>query len=234
MAHQKQSPIAIIGMSCRLPAGSNGPAAFWSALLQGKSGWSRVPDDRYNEEAFNVPGSHSRGVVQHHGGHFLDQDIRKFDAAFFGITPSEAKAMDPQQRLQLESAYEAFEGAGINTDKVRGSNTAVYTAIFSRDYDRIMFKDTNDMALYHMTGVGDAILANRISYVFDLKGPSVTLDTGCSGSLVALHQACQSLRTGESDMALVGGANLILGPDTMIPLSMAKLGTHLGFLESIS
>ena len=191
-------------------------------LLQGESGWSKVPDDRYNEEAFNKHGSRSRGTIQHHGGHFLDQDIRTFDAAFFGITPSEAKAMDPQQRLQLESAYEALEGAGINTNKIRGSNTAVYTAIFSRDYDRIMFKDTNDMAMYHMSGVGDAILANRISYVFDLKGPSVTLDTGCSGGLVALHQACQSLRTGESDMALAGGANLILSPDTMMPLSMAK------------
>ena len=191
-------------------------------LLQGKSGWSPVPGDRFNEEAFRKTGIQSRGTIQHHGGHFLDQDIRKFDAGFFGITPSEAKAIDPQQRLQLESTYEALEGAGISLTRCKGSNTAVYMAMFSRDYDRIMFKDISDMAKYHMTGVGDAILANRVSYVFDLRGPSVTLDTGCSGSLVALHQACQSLRTKETNMALVGGSNLILSPDAMIPLSMAR------------
>lgn len=130
--------------------------------------------------------------------------------------------MDPQQRIQLETAYEALENAGFSLEQIRGSSTAVYVATFSRDYDRMMYKDTSDIPKYHMTGAGDAIVSNRISYILDLKGPSMTLDTGCSGSLVALHQACQSLRTGESSMALVGGTNLILGPDSMISMSLLR------------
>ena len=214
--------IAVISMSCRFPAGANDPTAFWSMLSEGKSGWSKVPGERFNEKAFNQPVSQSHGTIHHHGGHFLDQDISAFDAAFFGISPSEASAMDPQHRVQLECAYEAFEGAGIRLEDIKGSNTAVYMATFSRDYDRMMFKDTSDISMYHLTGAGEAILSNRISYLFDFKGPSITLDTGCSGGLVALHQACQSLRTRETDMALVGGANLILSPDAMIPMSRSK------------
>ena len=125
MATQVPIPIAIVGMSCRFPAGANNLSAFWSMLLQGKNGWSTVPEDRFNEEAFHKIGIQSHGTIQHHGGHFLDQDIQTFDAGFFGITPSEAKAIDPQQRLQLESTYEALEGAGIGLQKCKGSNTAV-------------------------------------------------------------------------------------------------------------
>lgn len=215
-------PLAIVGMSCRFPAGANDPSLLWSMLSEGHSAWSTVPAERFNEKAFHHPSPDVNGSTNHRGGHFLDQNIRAFDADFFGISPAEANAVDPQQRIQLESAYEALENAGIRLESVRGTNTAVYTAIFSRDYDRMMYKDTSDMAKYHMTGVGDAILSNRISYAFDLKGTSMTLDTGCSGRMVALHQACQGLRSGESDMALVGGANLILSPDAMIPMSLLQ------------
>lgn len=215
-------PVAVIGMSCRFPGGANDSSAFWSMLSEGRNGWSDVPTDRYNEKAFYGDNFQEQGTIHHRGGHFLDQDIRAFDAAFFRINSSEANAMDPQHRIQLECAYEAFESAGIRLEDAKGSNTAVYMATFSRDYERMMFKDTNDISMYHLTGVGEAILSNRISYIFDLKGPSMTLDTGCSGGLVALHQACQSLRNLEADTALVGGVNLILSPDPMIPMSRSK------------
>ena len=127
--------------------------------------------------------------------------------------------MDPQQRLLLEVSYEAFENAGIPIEKVYDSNTAVYVAMFTRDYDRNIYKDTSNVPKYHVTGTGEAIISNRISYTFNLKGPSMTLDTGCSGSIVALHQACQSLRTGESNMALASGVSLMINPDHMIGMS---------------
>ena len=216
---QPPTPIAIVGMSCRFPGGANDIDKFWTLLAEGRSAWSDVPPDRFNWKSFYHPNPDINGTLNHRGGHFLDQNMAAFDAGFFGIPPSEAHAMDPQQRMQLETTYEALENAGISLEVIRGSDTAVYVAVFSRDYDRMMFKDVNDMAKYHMVGVGEAILANRISHCFDLKGPSMTLDTGCSGSMVALHQACQCLRMGESQIAIVGGANLILSPDQMIPMS---------------
>ena len=214
--------VAVVGMSCRFPGGANDPEKFWSLLSSGKCAWSDVPPDRFTWTSFYHPNPDINGATNHRGGHFLSQDISAFDAGFFGISPSEANSIDPQQRLQLETAYEALENAGVTLDQARGSKTAVYVAIFGRDYDRMMNKDTTDFAKYHMTGVGDSIVSNRISYTFDLKGPSMTLDTGCSGGLVALHQACQSLRTEESNMALVGGTNLILSPDSMISMSLLQ------------
>ena len=226
MATPAQIPIAVVGMSCRFPAGANDPEKFWSLLAEGKSTWSEVPSDRFNWKSFYHPSVDMNGAVNHRGGHFLDQDVSSFDASFFGIPTSEANAMDPQQRLRLESAYEALENAGLLVDQLKGSRTGVYVALFSRDYDRLAYKDPDDFARYHMTGAGDAIASNRVSYTFDLKGPSMTIDTGCSGSLVALHSACQSLRTGETDMSLVGGTNLILSPDPMVPMSLLQFVVH--------
>lgn len=127
--------------------------------------------------------------------------------------------MDPQQRILLETTYNAFESCRSTLESVRGSNTAVYVATLSSDYDCNIYKDTDNIPKYHTTGTGEAIIANRVSYVFDLKGPSMTLDTGCPGSLVALHYACQSLRTSEVDTAFAGGVNLILSPNPMIGMS---------------
>ena len=218
-------PIAVIGIGCRFPGGANNPQKLWSLLAEGRSAWSPVPAERFNEDAFHQSPPHA--AFNHHGGHFLDQDVRAFDAAFFGITAEEAHVMDPQARIQLEVAYEALENAGLPLEAVRGSNTSVFVATFGRDYDRIQFKDPGDLGRYTMLGTGEAILANRLSYFFDFRGISMTLDTGCSGSLVALHQACQSLRSGESSMALVGGANLILSPDSMIAMDL------IGHVEAI-
>jgi acyl transferase domain-containing protein len=215
-------PIAIIGLGCRFPGGANSPSKLWELLTTERSTWSPVPASRWNEEAFFHPDPDFQGMHNHRGGHFLDQDIAAFDGSFFGLAPSECEAIDPQQRVVLEVAYEALENAGIKIANIEGSDAAVFVATFSSDYDAIQQKDINDVPKYHATGIGSAIAANRISYLFDLRGPSVSIDTGCSGSLVAVHQACQSLRTGECEMALAGGVNLMLNPDQMTTMSLIR------------
>ncbi|PGH16655.1 hypothetical protein AJ80_05157 [Polytolypa hystricis UAMH7299] len=216
-------PIAVIGIGCRLPGGANTPEALWRMLAEGRDGWAEVPTDRFNWRSFLHPDAEMQGMHNHRGGHFLSQDISAFDSSFFNIPPFECEAIDPQQRIQLEVAYESLENAGVSIDRIRGSNTAVYVATFSQDYAQMQFKDLDDLPKYHMTGTGTAIMSNRISYVFDLKGPSMSIDTGCSGGLVAIHQACQSLRSGECEMALAGGVNLLLSPDLMIPMSLMHI-----------
>ena len=214
-----QEPIAIIGFSCRFPGGATDPEKFWDILAQGRNAWSEVPLERFDWKSFYHPSPENGGTTHSIGGHFLDQDIAAFDASFFGISPLEASAIDPQQRLQLESAYEALEASGIPLESIKGSNTGVYIATFSHDYEMIQYKEPTETAKYTITGVGSAIASNRISYLFDLKGPSMSIDTGCSGSMVALHQACQSLRCGESDMGIVGAVNLILAPEVSSAMS---------------
>ncbi|KEY67212.1 Sat13 [Stachybotrys chartarum IBT 7711] len=213
-------PLAIVGIACRFPGDATNPERFWDLLANARSGWSRVPNDRWNEEAFWHPDpDDTNGTNNHMGGHFLNQDLARFDAGFFNVTPQEAASMDPQQRLLLETTYEALESAGIPQEHIRGSNTAAYMAMFTRDYDRNVYKDMMSIPKYHVTGTGDAILANRISHLFDLRGPSVTMDTGCSGGLTAISHACQALRSGLSDIGLAGAVNLILTPDHMVGMS---------------
>ncbi|KAH6652982.1 putative polyketide synthase [Truncatella angustata] len=212
-------PIAIIGLGCRLPGGANSPEQLWDMLYEGRSGQRPVPSTRWNAEAFYHPDQNAKESLNFRSGYFIDQDISAFDARFFGIPPREANGMDPQQRLLLETTYEALENAGISLSSLKGSDTAVYVAEFTRDYDRMANKDIPQLHLLHVTGKGDAILSNRISYLLDLKGPSLTIDTGCSGSMVALHQACQSIRLGESKLAIVGGAQLLLHPDQSMAMN---------------
>ncbi|KAL6691259.1 polyketide synthase [Trichoderma pleuroticola] len=220
MTDKSHIPLAIVGIGCRLPGDATNPDKLWDLLASGKSAWSRVPADRWNEEGFLHPDPDDlNGTHNHVGGHFLNQDVGVFDAGFFNVLPSEAASMDPQQRLLLETTYEALESAGIRQEDMKKSNTAVYMAVFTRDYDRNTYKDMMSIPKYHVTGTGDAILANRISYLFDLHGPSVTIDTGCSGGMAAISHACQALRSGQSDIALAGAANLILSPDHMIGMS---------------
>ncbi|KAF8439511.1 hypothetical protein BGX38DRAFT_875482 [Terfezia claveryi] len=156
------------------------------------------------------------------GGYFLKQDLSHFDSNFFNINEEEAKAIDPQHRLQLESVYEALENAGIPMETLIGSQTGVYTGTFNRDYGEILERDMDNLPRYYSTGTAPSCLANRISYFFDLKGPSITVDTACSIGLVSLHLACESLRSGESEMAIVGGVNLMLGPDPAIKAGPLK------------
>jgi acyl transferase domain-containing protein len=163
--------------------------------------------------------------LNNRAGHFLEEDISAFDAPFFSISPAEAHSMDPMQRILLEVVYEAMESAGIPASTFAGTDTSCFVGCFTSDYDQIAKRDPELLPKYHAIGTGQAILSNRISYCFDLKGPSVTLDTACSSSLVAVHLACQSLRMGESKTAIVGATHAILNPDVMIGM------TNLHFLS---
>jgi acyl transferase domain-containing protein len=221
MNPQSPVPIAVIGMSCRFPGGASSPEKLWDLLSEGRSAWSETPTDRWTANSFYHPHNEAREAITSKSGYFLEEDIATFDPKFFNISGAEAEAMDPQQRLLLETTYEALENAGIPLDGLKGSDTSVYTSVFARDYDRMIYKDIPLISKWHITGCGDAILSNRISYWLDLRGSSITIDTGCSGSIAALHRACQSLRTMESSLSIVGGAQLVLSPEQQIPLSMA-------------
>jgi acyl transferase domain-containing protein len=212
-------PIAIIGLSFRFPGGADNEDRLWEILANGEQAWTEVPKSRYNADAFYHPDCDARGTHNARGGFFLEQDVSVFDAKFFGIPDAEAAAIDPQQRMLLEVSYEALESAGLPIESLRGSQTGVYIALVSRDYDRHIYKDPSDIPKHHLTGCGDATACGRISYTFDFRGPAMTIDTGCSGGLVALNVACQSLQRRESDITLVGGANLLLGPDMTVAMS---------------
>ncbi|KAH6966040.1 hypothetical protein EDB82DRAFT_480382 [Fusarium venenatum] len=213
------APIAIIGVGCRLPGGANNLDSLWKLLSESRNGQTEIPKDRWNADAwFDAYPDAKQSMVTKHG-YFLQDDISQFDAKFFGISSGEANSMDPQQRLFLMTTYEALEDAGIPVETLRGSNTGVYASIFERSYDRMGHKDLSTIGRTHLNGTGESILSNRVSYCFDLRGPCMTIDTGCSGSLVGLHQACQSLRLGESELALVGGSQLVIQPDLLSIMS---------------
>jgi acyl transferase domain-containing protein len=216
----KPIPIAVIGIGCRFPGGADSPEKLWEILAKGRDTWSNVPEARFNWRSFHHPNNEAPGALNHLGGHFVEGDISRFDGKFFGLPPQECEAIDPQFRFQLEVTYEALENAGLRWEDLRGSDTAVYVATFGQDYAHMQDRDLETISKYYMTGTGLAMASNRISYLLDLRGPSVTLDTGCSGSMVAIHQACQSLRTGESKIAVAGGVSLIITPDMMVPMSM--------------
>ncbi|KAI0442664.1 polyketide synthase [Xylaria telfairii] len=219
-----RSSIAVVGVSCRLPGGANDLDRLWELLECGVETWSPVPAERFNESAFYHPSpDNPNGTTNHQGGHFIDGDLRDFDHTFFRLSSQQASCMDPQQRMLLEMSYEAFENAGWPRESYQGSNTAVYVAMFTTDFDRNVYKDPLDLPTHYLLGTEEAVLANRISYVFDLHGPSMTLDTGCSGGLVALHQAVQSLRDGESNAALVAATNLTISPEHHIGMSNLHL-----------
>ncbi|KAJ3579991.1 hypothetical protein NPX13_g583 [Xylaria arbuscula] len=213
-------PIAIVGLSFRLPGGVDSEESLWELLEQGNDAWSPVPIERFNESSFHHPNADNpNGTNNHVGGHFIKDDVRDFDHSFFKIPPQQAAAMDPQQRILLELSHEALESSGWTRESYSGTDTAVYVATFTADFERSIYKDPLDMPRYYLTGSERSILANRISHFFDLRGPCIALDTACSGGLVALHHACQSLRTGESKAAVVASANLILAPDQHIGMS---------------
>lgn len=159
------------------------------------------------------------------GGHFLSQDPYAFDAAFFSITAAEAAAMDPKQRIAMEVVYEALENAGKPLHRVAGSQTACYIGSSMSDYRDAVVRDFGNMPKYHILGTSEEMISNRVSHFFDIHGPSATVQTACSSSLVATHLGCQSLRSGESEMAIVGGVGMILSPDGNFQLA------NLGFLN---
>ena len=215
----KNEPIAIIGIGCRFP-GANDPAAFWQLLRDGVDAIREVPADRFDEHAFYDPDPSIPGKMNTRWGGFLGQ-VDQFDPSFFGISPREASCMDPQQRLLLEVTWEAFQDAGQVPERLVGTQAGVFIGIATNDYGRLQWNDLQRIDAYAGTGNALSIAANRISYVFDFRGPSLAIDTACSSSLVAVHLACCSLRNGESTLALAGGVNLILSPAIAIAFTKA-------------
>lgn len=214
-------PIAIVGMSCRFPKAKN-PESFWQLLRDGVHAITEVPKDRWEiDEFFDTDIEAPAKMVTKWGG-FLE-NLDQFDAEFFGISPKEAKKMDPQQRLVLELSWEALENAGIAPSSVAGKRGGVFLGIAGTDYSTEQMNDPLTVNAYAGTGNAHSIAANRLSYFLDLHGPSVALDTACSSSMVAIHLAVQGLRSGETDLALAGGVNLILRPEVTIVFSKARM-----------
>ena len=208
-------PIAVIGMACRFPGAKN-LEAFWQLLCNGVDAIIRIPTDRWDANDFYDPDPTAPGKMVTRKSGFLE-NIDKFDAHFFGISPREANHTDPRQRLVLELAWEALEGANIPPHSLAGSQVGVFIATLVGDYSTILFGEHLDLVdAYSGLGTAHSVVANRISYFLDLRGPSISVDTACSGALVALHLACQSLHSGESTLALIGGVNVILLPDSHI------------------
>ncbi len=210
-AVREREPIAVIGVGCRLPGGVNGPDELWDFLVAGRSGVREVPSERWAWFADDSPETAAALAGTSKWGGFLD-DVAAFDAEFFDIPAGEADKMDPQQRLLLEVTNEALEHAGIAPQSLRHSQTGVFAGACLGEYGYLAASDLSAVDAWSGTGGAMSIIANRLSYVFDLRGPSVTVDTACSSSLVAVHLACQSLRSGESDMALAAGVNVLLSP----------------------
>ncbi|KAI0973776.1 polyketide synthase [Xylaria arbuscula] len=217
--HVGSEPVAIIGVGCRFAGSATSPSKLWDLCVNGGNTWSQIPDSRFNLESF-LHASEKREERTHvTGGHFLSQDVAAFDANFFNLSVDEANAMDPQLRWLLECVYEALENAGIPTEKLVGTDTSVYAGGSGKDYALLQARDPDTIPPSYLTGNGTAMLSNRISHFFDLRGPSMSIDTGDSSALVCLYQACRSISLGESGISIIAASNAILSPDHYIALS---------------
>lgn len=209
-------PVAIVGSACRFAGDATSPTALWDLLSDPVDLSKEVPSGRFNVQAFYHPDGGHHGTTDAPKAYWLEQDHRVFDASFFNITPVEAEAIDPQQRMCLEVVYEAMESAGYTLQQYAGKDVAVFAGVMTGDHETNAGRDELTTSQYFATGNAKSIMSNRISYFFNFNGPSMTIDTACSSSLVALHQAVLSLRAGESTMACVTGANLMLTPEQFI------------------
>ncbi|KAL6689954.1 polyketide synthase [Trichoderma pleuroticola] len=209
-------PIAIVGSSCRFPGSSSSPSKLWELLKNPRDILKEIPESRFNPEGFYNDNGEYHGSTNVRHSYLLDEDFREFDHNFFNIHPKEAESMDPQQRMLLEIVFECIEAAGYSIQEMKGSQTAIFVGQMTQDYSDLLLRDVDSAPQYAATGISRAILSNRVSYFFDWKGPSSTIDTACSSSLVALHHAVQTLRSGESSLAVAAGVNMILGPDPYI------------------
>ncbi|KAL8725318.1 MAG: hypothetical protein Q9166_007424 [cf. Caloplaca sp. 2 TL-2023] len=238
-----EDPAVIVGLACRVPGAQN-PSQLWNHIIEQRDVQRKMPLDRFNVDAFYHPDGTNKGTTNAKYGYFLDQDIGAFDAGFFNISGKEAEAMDPQQRLLLEVVYEALEDgnqtaccqtrrswltrhtAGISLQSINDSQTSVFCGCFTNDYNAMTTKDLLTYPKYTVTGTGNSILANRISYFYNLHGPSATVDTACSSSLVCLHMGNQSIRNHESDISIVVGSALHFDPNIFVTM------TDLGMLST--
>ncbi|KAK1974630.1 thiolase-like protein [Colletotrichum cereale] len=208
MQSQPQGPIAIVGLSCQFPGDATDPSKFWDMLKSGRDGYT-TKTDRYNEETFH-----------HTGGDNKRQNVLPVKAA-------EAIAFDPKQRIVVEVAYEALENARMSLRGVAGTQAACYIGTSMSDYRDSVVRDFGNYPKYHLLGTGDEVISNRLSHFLDIHGPSATIETACSSSHVAIHLACQSLRTGEYEMAIAGGVGMTLVPESTMQLN------NLGFLSPL-
>src|ERR1044071_3239071 len=214
---------AIVGYAARFP-GAPDAEGFWDVLREGRDAISEVPKDRWDVDEFFDPEPGAPGKVVTRRAGFVD-DVTGFDAPFFGMSTREVRLMDPQHRLLLETAWRAVEHSGTAPSALAGTNTGVFIGLATHDYlgmasDELTYPE---IEAYMAIGTSNAAAAGRISYRLGLQGPAVAVDTACSSSLVAIHQACQALRLGECDLALAGGANVLLTPATMITFSSAQM-----------
>ena len=220
-------PIAIVAVACRFPGAPN-PEAFWEVLSGGVDAIREIPDDRFDIDEFYDPDPETPGKIYSRFGGFLDE-IDGFDPEFFGISPREAVWIDPQQRLMLETAWEGLERAGYSPAALRGSRSGIFVGVAANEYSHLLSAESVEKIEPHfITGNALNAISGRVAFALGLEGPAVAVDTACSSSLVAVHQACQALHSGDCDLALAGGVNVLLSPVSIIAASRARMLSPVG------
>ncbi|KAJ5081201.1 hypothetical protein N7456_013439 [Penicillium angulare] len=222
MSENALRPLAVVGLSLKFPQDATSPDLFWDMIMEGRCASTEFPSDRLTINSHYNPDTSRLESLSLRGAHFLTEDLSLFDAPFFSITAGEAQAMDPQQRLVLEASYRALESAGIPMKDVAKSRTCVFVGSSGHDYLMLQAKDPQYMQKWNITGTTSNMVANRVSWFFDLTGPSAAIDTACSSSLMAVDMACQSIWSGDSNMGFAIGSNVLLAMETS--LMMDNLG----------
>lgn len=223
MSFNQNEPIAIIGMGCRFPGGSSSPSKLWDLLKDPRDVAQEIPLSRFNIDRFYHKDGAHHGTTNMRQAYLLSEDVRQFDSKFFSLPPGEAEVIDPQQRLLLEVVYEALEYSGHTLDGLAGSDTGVYVGLMSQDYFALQGQDVNAVPTYAASGTAASNASSRVSYFFNWHGPSMTIDTACSSSMVGVNEAVQSLRNGTSRVAVACGTNLLLSAFTFITLSKLSM-----------
>ena len=223
-AANRPEPIAVIGMGIRFPGCGSNIHQFWRMIVEGRDAVNGIPPDRWDCDAHYASEPGIPGKINTRQAAFLD-DVRRFDAAFFDITPREATRMDPQQRIFLETAWHALEDAGLPKVRLAGTDTGVFVGVHSQsvDYQAMQFEDLASVDAYSATGTAHDMIAGRLAYWLDLHGPAVAVNTACSSSLLATNLACQSLRAGDCSLALAGGINLLLARGSTVAAAQLQL-----------
>ena len=233
LSNMKKTEVAIVGIGCHTPGNVHGPEQFWELLTNGTNGVTEVPKNRWDIKEFYDPDTNKAGKIKNNKGGFVD-GIDLFDNEFFKVFPKEAERIDPQQRLLLQTTFESIEDSGDKMDMLKDSNTAVFMSTFTNDYWDMQVSQESRYAITPHTPMGSSLtaIANRLSYFYNLKGPSVSIDTACSGSLVAIHLACQSIWNESADAAFAGGVNIIINPESTIMMSKGNFLSPDGYCKS--